>query len=321
MDSMSGAVSLARALLALTRFGRSGVLHTRTELGTCRLSIARGVLAAAAGSPAPDDILGDALMRAGALDVRAHGEAMLRACSERRPIGDWLVDTGLTTRPAVEVALRGQLRDRVLRVLACRDIEYCFEAGHAEVGAPSIEEPVPIADLVLSAMRTRVDGWSPARMANVIGRAELRLNAAGHALTREVALWPEERVAVALLSRGTNLEHLIQQTRGAPRGLRFAAVLTMLSALRAEPLRERRFSLLLRKREQLRRKVGARAMLDLHADAAPIDARRALRRLARRVHPDALGPHAAKALRASASEVMVALIDAERALRMSSTGR
>jgi curved DNA-binding protein CbpA len=56
-------------------------------------------------------------------------------------------------------------------------------------------------------------------------------------------------------------------------------------------------------------------LLDLPVDADPADARRALRRLARRVHPDALGPSAPSALRRASSEIMSALIEAERAMR------
>jgi hypothetical protein len=317
MDSISGAVSLARALLALSGSQQTGVLHVSSELGSSRLAVVRGVLRGASSMPGADDTLGDALLREGALDARAHERALRQSTRAWGPVGDWLVERGLSSRPAIEVALRGQLRDRVLRVLACRRIDYHFEAGPADLGTPWIAEPLATADLVLRAMRVRVEGWSSERLSSSIASGELRLNAVGHALSCGAALWPEEAVTVALLARGCTLTRVMHESRDALRALRLVAVLALLSAVRSEPARAPRFGLLLRKRQQLRRDVGARALLDLPDGAAPLEARRALRRLARRLHPDTLGPHASAALRASSSEVMGALIDAELELRVS----
>ena len=69
----------------------------------------------------------------------------------------------------------------------------------------------------------------------------------------------------------------------------------------------------------MRRTGDARALLDLPAGAEPAAGRRALRRLARNLHPDALGPHAPEALRDASHEVMEALVGAEHALRMGGT--
>lgn len=314
VDSLSSAVSFARALLALSRSEQSGVLSVESELGRCRFSIVKGVVRAASSLPGFADALGDGLLRQGELDPRAHGEA-LGDRSTGTPVGRWLVDSGLASGAAVERALRRQVRERVLCVLACQRIDYRFEPGITN-HASWIEEPTATADLVLSALRARVWAWSVADQTNTIPKGELRLNPVGHAILRDAVLWPQEAVAAWLLARGTDLEQVMQASRGSARARGLLCILTLLSALSVTARDSRRFSLLVRKREQLRKKASVRALLDLPTHAAPADARRALRRLARDLHPDALGPHAGPALRAVSSEVMRALIDAQRELCM-----
>jgi hypothetical protein len=314
MDSLPGAVSLARALLSLSRARKTGVLHVATELGECWLAIVDGVPRAAGALPGFDDTLGDALVRDGALDPRAHCEALQRSERAYGPVGYWLVDAGLVQRPALELALRRQLRDRVLHVFACQSLDYRFEPGELTEAA-LIEEPVGTADLVLAAMRAQVEGWPRARLLSLIEPGELRINGLGAMLVREAALWPEEAALAGLIARGTTLENALRATRGEVRALRLLAALSLLSAVTSCPTREQRFSLLVRKCEQLRRAADARALLDLPSDARPADAGRALRRLARSLHPDAFGPNTPEAVRRASSEVMGALIDAARALR------
>jgi DnaJ-class molecular chaperone len=72
---------------------------------------------------------------------------------------------------------------------------------------------------------------------------------------------------------------------------------------------------LLRKRAQLRRRASASELLEVGCDARAHDVRRALRRLAKHVHPDALGPSAPASLREASSELMRALLQAEHELR------
>ena len=103
------------------------------------------------------------------------------------------------------------------------------------------------------------------------------------------------------------------------RALRFLALLTLLCAINSDAKRDRKFSLLERKRDKLTRNFDARSLLDLPGDAVPVEARRALRRLARELHPDAFGPDTPLALRRASGEVLGALIDAERELRARSS--
>lgn len=316
MDSLPGAVSLARALLALSRSRSTGVLHVNTERGSCRIAVCAGIARAASGLEREGQPLGDALVRDGALDVRAHGEALERSDPQGGPVGAWLVGSGLVTRPALERALRTQLRDRVLSLFACRSLDYRFEPGAADIGVALIDEPMASGDLVIAALRAQVANLTEAQLLRTIEPGELRLNALGRSLTRGAALWPEEAAAVSLLARGATLEEILRVTHSAPRALRISAALSLLPAVVSEPLRTQRFTLLLRKREQVRRTGDARALLDLPAEADPAAGRRALRRLAKSLHPDALGPHAPAELREASNEVMEALVGAEYALRV-----
>jgi DnaJ-domain-containing protein 1 len=85
-----------------------------------------------------------------------------------------------------------------------------------------------------------------------------------------------------------------------------------IGALAPRQAGSRAYTLLLRKHRQVRTRADPHALLELAPNARAADARRALRRLASRLHPDALGPAAPPALRALSSELMCALVQAER---------
>lgn len=286
-----------------------------SELGVCQLAVVQGVPRAATGCTGSPLTLGDALVAEGTLDVDAHHEAWIDRPADAAPIGAWLVERGLVRRSAVEAALRSQLRERIMSLFHARRIEYRFEAGFAHVGVQFIAEPMASADLVLAAMRRRLASFPREQLVRTVGPSELRLTRLGRELLRDATLWPEETVASVLLDRGTTVTEVVRETQNAQRALRFVAVLSLLSAIRAQRRQDGRYSLLVRKREQLARNVDARELLDLPRDALATDARRALRRLARELHPDTLGPDAPDALRRASSEVLGALVDAERALR------
>jgi hypothetical protein len=311
---LSSAISLARALLALARTHATGVLHVTAETGSCALAIVNGVVRAASALPGRDQPLGDALINDGALDVEAHARALEQAAPQG-PIGEYLVASGLTTRPALELALRRQLRDRVVELFAQRTLEYRFEAGSSEIGVPQVSEPMTSADLVLSALRARLVAWSHAQLCAVLPDGPLQLTTIGHALIRRAALWPDEAAVVSLLRRGTTLDRVVETTSGSARALRMLALLTLVAGIATNADDRGRYSLLVRKRAQLARAEDAHALLDLPPDAPLEDGRRALRRIARDLHPDTLGPHASDALRRASNEVLGALIDAERNLR------
>ena len=157
----------------------------------------------------------------------------------------------------------------MLSLFACRSLDYRFEPGAADIGVPLIDEPISSADLVLAALRAQVASLTEAQLLRAIEPGELRLNALGRSLTRGAALWPEEAATVSLLARGATLADILRATQSAPRALRLLAALSLLPAVASDPLSAQRFSLLLRKREQVRRTGDARALLDLPAGAEP----------------------------------------------------
>jgi hypothetical protein len=76
------------------------------------------------------------------------------------------------------------------------------------------------------------------------------------------------------------------------------------------------YGLLARKRNQIRQGDSPYRLLDLPPGATSTEARKALRQFALQLHPDALGPDVPDAVRKASTEIMGALIDAERALRV-----
>ena len=313
---MASAVSFARALLTLSRSKRTGVLEVCGRAGqACRVAIVEGTPRAIAGQDAVGEPLGDTLLRRGELDLSAHKRALALGAPQR-PVGRWLVRKGVSNAPAVSDALRRQLRARVEHVFGWSQLEYRFVEGPAEVGRDWLNEPVQAADLVLSAMRRRVSAVPVEWIAERFEGAQLRLTPLGTSLLAQAALWPEEQAAVGLLGQGVLLSKLQRVSGGSRRMMRTLLALSLLGAIqRFSSLDGRpRYGMLLRKRRQLRGAAGAHELLELPNGAPGVQARRALRRLAKDVHPDALGPHAPPELREVSNEVMGALIRAERTL-------
>jgi hypothetical protein len=319
MNHVPGAVSLARALVALSRGHSTGVLTVCSPYDVCRIAVVDGVPRAAT-SKRSGATLGDVLLRAGDLDAKKHMQA-LESAAPHWPVGAWLVQAGVATRPAVEHALRSQLRARILDVFHWQGLDYRFAAGVADVGVPWISEPVATADLVLSALRRVVDRASATRIAIGLRHATLTLSPLGRALLAQAALWPDEAAMVPLLERSTDLAALRAASGGSDRALATLSALFLLSAVVVRDVPRARYQLLLRKHRQLCSQAAAADLLDLPRGAAPSEARRALRRLARSVHPDVLGPDVPAALRARSSELMSALGRAEREVRAAGTRR
>ena len=315
VEALLQAASFGRVLLALSRGRQTGVMCVGGEFGACWIAIDQGVPRAARFADGAPGALGDTLVAQGALDR----DGLARTATDERessaPVGVWLVERGLVTRSAVEIALRGQLRARIVRLFSCRALEYRFEDGVPDAGVPLIEEPMCAEDIVMIALRAHAGAVPEQRIARVIPAHELELTEAGRRLVQCAALWPEETVAASLLRRGATWAAIARATSGSLRALRWVALLSLLGALRPRRAHAGDFALLLRKRAELRDQKAPHALLDVPQDAGPVEARRALRRLAARVHPDRLGEGASAALRRASNEVMSALIDAERTLR------
>jgi len=317
MDASADVAALARGLLTLARAGCTGVLTLAASRKECRVALAQG-RAWAATAHDQSAVLGDWLLRSGELNVAAHAEALARAGTHdpRTPVGAWLLAHGVASQPAIERALRDQLSARLLTACRWRDVSHAFVPGIADIGVPWLPEPVDVSELAVSAVRASIDPLTLDSWINTRAQTRMVLSAFGRALLHMdvelFALGPQLRT---LLVQGTSLQRLAQACGTRTDELRSIAALYALSAIVPASARPNQYSILLRKRAQLRRCANARELLEVGRDARAHDVRRALRRLAKHVHPDALGPLAPASLREASGELMRALVQAEQELR------
>lgn len=312
MDRLPGATSLARAFLALRRAEAVGVLEVRSGQRCARVAIVDGTPRAVTPVPGAADSLGDLLAADASFDHAAHRRGLDAGGPRRRKVGRWLVDTGAASEQAVANALRVQLRRRVVRLFHWHDTLYCFRAGSSDIGCPHVADPVSPEELVLSAMRAVVAQEPLESVRRRLGTGRLELTDLGEALVSHAPLWPAESAMVPLLRGGTTVERLISVTGGAGRALRALWALRLLGAAKPPGAGRRSYQLLMRKRRELRGSASNARLLDMKPGASPTSARRALRVLAKDLHPDRF---ASEALKRSSGEVLKALVRAEAEVR------
>ena len=158
-------------------------------------------------------------------------------------------------------------------------------------------------------MRTTAMTVRPERLRADLGDALFRLTESGEAVVDGADLGPAEQTALLWLRRGVLPDDIAGLPGCGLRGYRFVWVLKMLGA--AAPKKGGSYPLLLRKRRELRRQSPARTLLDLPEGAGGREARVALRKLVRHLHPDRFGEGVAPALRRASGEIVTALVDAE----------
>jgi hypothetical protein len=173
------------------------------------------------------------------------------------------------------------------------------------------------AELVLTGVGTRrLAGLQRAIAAGEL-HAAVKRRGLGRACGREHACGSQLRAPIVALEQlahacASPTAALRAQSTDAHQILR--AALRLIGAAIERPVHEDSYALLLRKRRQLSRNDSASALLDLPELASAEHARRALRRLAKKLHPDRFQAGDAR-LHAVSSEVMGALSRAEYALR------
>jgi len=303
MDRLRAAASLARALLSLADAKRTGILRVHAGQRCAELQLLHGVIVSIQG--VDGELLGDALLRDGELDAQVHGAA-LSAKEPSGPVGHWLVAVGAASREAVDRALLTQLERRLASLLRLAGTSVRFveqDAQIRDVPAASIAVAPALWDGLLVLAR----GLTNDELARLSGLRSLRLTRAGEQWTSALISSRRLTDAAKILREGSPHTH--------ERAVLFALGLAV--DARVDP---DAFSLLLRKQRQIRRHVSAEALLDLPERAAPEQARRALRRLAHKLHPDRFSTEL-PALRAVSHEVMRALFRAEESLRMTPVSR
>lgn len=297
MERHAPAVSiLGRALLRLARSQATGTLRVNPR-GKHRV---QGRVSLNAGRVVnvwvPD------ANRLGRFLPAASGEGP--RSSEGGPIGGrWLAE-GRVSRPELSHALRCQMRRRMSTLIAWPRVALRFEA--AEVGSANVE-PWDTADLVLAALR-KVVRPSP-RTVQWLRKGYWRLSPEAERELGGAALYPEERAMLVALRTGAWGRDLLGLAGESPRAQ--CALLVWRTLGWVGPARRGDYALLLRKQREIRQRASQYRLLDLPAGASPRQARAALRRLVRSVHPDRFEP----ALQEPCAKVLRALVAAEASLR------
>lgn len=281
------------------------MLEVASDGKRATIAIAGGVVRALAIAPTDDDAIGDLLHRAGDFDAASHRRALEHGAPDG-PVGRWLVDARVTSAAGLSLGLRRQLKRRMSRVLGWSRVELSFHAIEPSAFA-LVDEPVAVGDLVLAAARERARETDAAPP-----RGEIELGGIGRHLVEHAALAPREAVIVRVLRDGPRTAEDCVAIAGGDREARRAlAVLVLAHAVGARRGGDAR--VLFEKRMQIERSAPPETLLGLRAGSTREDARRALRRLARVLHPDRF--HGDEAMRRASEQVLAALVAAERDLR------
>lgn len=297
MDALCAAIPVARALLRVADAASPSCVFVVAGARRAMLRVEQGVVREVTGVDC--EPLGDTLLRAGALDAERHASALACGYPEQQ-VGPWLVSVGAASEAAVRSALREQLTQCVAAVLRMRGAELvmCSAQATRDRGLDASVDLVATLHAGLTAIARELpcdvlrarSGQGSLRSTRLGGWLELRLQAQSTAsfaklLTKnpDVSAWPER------------------------------AALRAIGALVEANAEVEGYSLLLRKRRELRNHVSSRRLLDLPEDARPTQARAAFRGLARKLHPDRF--HASEpALLELSNEIMRALSRAEAQL-------
>ncbi len=299
--------------MSLARSQATGVLRARSGPLEADIAVVAG-RTRAIRIPSDDQLLGDTLLEDGALDVAAHASA-IGARTAVEPVGEGLARTHAASGTALASALRTQLRRRVRKVLAWPRPSLRFEPGSSDVGVPHVPEPDTTASVVLGALRELLRDEPRDVAVRRLGTSPLALSPLGELVLREAPLWPDEAALVPLLRDAHRPDALLARAGDGARAVRWLRAMQLLGAVVPLNGRARSHDALVAKARAVRRGASASDLLELGPSADARAARRALRKLAATLHPDAIGPGVPEALRVASTNVMIALARAEETLR------
>ncbi len=197
-------------------------------------------------------------------------------------------------------------------MMTWRSVRVTFEAGAPRV-APGVDA-AHAADLVIEALRRSVENIPIEHVKEKLGAQSWVLTALGRSLVARAALHPEEAAVAASLRMPIGRSELEATARHRERALRFVYALSWIEAI-ALPTATGSMSLLARKTTEVRRSASPRRLLDMTAHARPNEARGALRRLAKDLHPDRFAVHASAAITEASTEVVAAMVRAAASVR------
>jgi hypothetical protein len=303
MDALCAAIPVARGLINMADTAAPRLLCVSAGARRAALRTEDGAVVEVSGVDA--EPLGDTLLRQGVLDAERH-RAALEAAFPAQRVGAWLVSVGAASEHAVRAALELQLVTRVSALLRWRGAELLLRSIPAATAA-DFPVAVALAPCLYAGLSSIARELPADLLAAHAGHGPLRTTGLGRRL--------EARLGASfapLLVKDPEPDRLWER-----------ASLRAIGALVDAASEVDGYSLLLRKRRELRMRTSARRLLDLPDTAHPAQARSAFRRLARKLHPDRF--HAGEpGLLALSNEVMRALGRAEAelsALNRSARGR
>lgn len=221
------------------------------------------------------------------------------------------IDRELASRGAVIGAHREQMRVRLAAMMGWRGVSVALERGSPRA-APGVD-PAFTADLVVEALRRVVHDLPIERARDRLGAHAWALTALGKSLCSRGALHPDEAALAGALASPSDLATL-ERVGKTERAIRFAYALTFVEAA-ALPSQAGSMTLLARKTTELRRDASASRLLDLPMHARSADARGALRKLARELHPDRFAAHAPAGIQEASTAVVAAMTRAAASVR------
>ena len=202
-----------------------------------------------------------------------------------------------------------QLLERLLGVCDWDSLLLRLVQSATAPDACGLIAPAQARFLALQAMRAVVRRVDAASVRAQLGNEAYHLTPVGEALVRGAHLRAEESSVLFWLRKGVLAGELAARPGCGLGGYRFLWTLKLLGA--ASPKAAGSYPLLLRKRRELRGRASAHTLLDLPEGAGGRDARVALRKLVRDVHPDRFADGAPPALRRASGEITTALVNAE----------
>lgn len=282
---------IVRTLDLLARGSATGTVVVASASRTGSISVIAGRIAhveAAGAAPLIGELLG--------IDGEGHGREGW--------IGERLRRKGIVTGGAITGAHREQMRARLALMMSWRQVSVTLRAGTPRA-APGVD-PALTADLVVEALRRTVVDVPIALARDRLAAHAWALTPLGRSLAARAALHPDEAALVALLASPADLARIEQVTGNAPRAIRFAYALAFIDAA-ALPSEAGSMTLLARKTTEVRRAASATQLLDLPAYAQRSEARGALRKLARDLHPDRFAAHGSPAIQEASTVVVAAM--------------
>jgi hypothetical protein len=281
---LEGARSVTTALSVLARAGVSRTLHVEALAGAAALTVHEG------------RVLGVGLF------------GMHTPDAGKPRTGPW---TRGVASPSEEVREdfararwhRRQMERRFAEVLTWPRVRLTqTDAADGPDGA-QLGEGIGAHDLILAGLRGAAARVPDEEVVRVLGRGAWMLSRAGEQLVTRAALHPDEEAAVTRLRRPAHLGELREVVAGSSRALRLVWALVQIEAASVPIARGANLSLLLSTSRAAR---GKAPLVEVRGPEGA-QARARVRRLAARLHPDRLGPHAPAGIVAASTCVLGAL--------------